>query len=79
MPHFLEGMVRMGLRSGVPKWPVLMDLDGAIASPLGVSSGVLRIVVLDRLGGLVMSRDGAFSGVVAEEIVGAVKKLEVRK
>lgn len=79
MPHFLEGMVRMGLRSGVPKWPVLMDLDGAIAAPLGVSSGVLRIVVLDRLGGLVMSRDGAFSDAVAEEIVGAVKKLEVRK
>jgi hypothetical protein len=79
MPHFLEGMVRMGLRSGVPKWPVLMDLDGTIALPLGVSSGVLRIVVLDRAGGVVMWRDGAFTERVAEEIVGAVKKVEVRK
>lgn len=79
MPHFLEGMVRMGLRSGVPKWSVLMDLDGTIAGPLGVSPGVLRMVVLDRIGGLVMSRDGAFSESVAEEIVGAVRKLEVLK
>lgn len=79
MPHLFEGMVRLGLRSGVPKWPVLMDLDGTIAAPLGVSSGVLRIVVLDRFGGLVMLRDGAFSDALAEEIVGAVKRLEVRK
>jgi ethanolamine utilization microcompartment shell protein EutS len=56
-----------------------MDLDGTIAAPLGVSSGVLRIVVLDRFGGLVMLRDGAFSDALAEEIVGAVKRLEVRK
>jgi predicted transcriptional regulator len=79
MPHFLEGMVRMGLRSGVPKWPVLMDLEGSIASGLGVSPAVLRIVVLDRSGAVVLSREGAFSESVAEEIVGSVRKLEVRK
>ncbi len=79
MPHFLEGMVRLGLRSGVPKWPVLMDLDGLIASCLEVSPGVLKIVVLDRAGALVVSREGAFSELVAEEIVGSVRKLEARK
>jgi predicted transcriptional regulator len=56
-----------------------MDLEGSIASGLGVSPAVLRIVVLDRSGAVVLSREGAFSESVAEEIVGSVRKLEVRK
>ena len=79
MPRFLEGMVRLGLRSGVPRWPVLLDVDGEIASRLGVGSGVLRIVVFDRQGGVSMTRDGAFTESVAEEIVRVVRKLEVLK
>ena len=76
MPGFLEGAVRMGLRSGVPKWPVLLDVEGGLSGRVGVKSGMVRIAVYDRNGRSVLVRDGAFSEAFGKEVVEAVRGME---